>query len=214
MRVWWQISRLKWHHGCDDVTECTKGKHRQACPTKNCPKAKRTSGRPHKCITADDERLCPKGCNRHATTCPKRVGGGLVFRKPKGKSKRTIPLPAELIPMLKAHRTREKAERLKAGNIWDDHDLVFAQPNGRPIDPRDDWDDWKALLAAAGVRDARVHDGRHTAGTLLIEQGYMPARFRRSSGTPIFRLVQRYKHVASPMADGMQRMGQALWGAQ
>ena len=27
---------------------------------------------------------------------------------------------------------------------------------------------WKALLAAAGVRDARLHDARHTAATLLL----------------------------------------------
>lgn len=94
VRVWWQLSRLKWHHGCDDVKACTAGKHRLACP-KRCPKAKRPSGRPHKCIPADDERLCPKDCDRHASTCPDRTGGGLVFRKPKGKSKRTIPLPAD-----------------------------------------------------------------------------------------------------------------------
>lgn len=214
VRVWWQLSRLKWRHGCEDVKACTEGKHRRACP-KKCPKAARTAGRPHKCIPADDKRLCPKICDRHASTCPQRTGGGLVFRKPKGKSKRTIPLPPELIPILKAHRTRQKAERLKAGSVWEDHDLVFAQENGRPIDPRDDWDNWKALLKAAGVRDARVHDGRHTAGTLLIEQGVHVRTVQEILGHSDIRLVQRYTHVASPMAqDGMQRMGQALWGAQ
>ncbi|WP_408638083.1 tyrosine-type recombinase/integrase [Nonomuraea corallina] len=30
---------------------------------------------------------------------------------------------------------------------------------------------WKAILKQAGVRDVRVHDARHTAATLLIEQG-------------------------------------------
>ncbi|WP_425563942.1 tyrosine-type recombinase/integrase [Nonomuraea longicatena] len=35
------------------------------------------------------------------------------------------------------------------------------------MDPRDDW---KELLSKPEVRDARVHDARHTAGTLLIEQ--------------------------------------------
>lgn len=212
VRVWWQLSRLKWQHGCADVKACAKDKHRRACP-KKCPKAARPSGRRHICIPADDERLCPKDCTRHASTCPQRTGGGLVFRKPKGKSKRTIPLPAELVPILKAHRARQKAERLRAGALWEDHDVVFAQENGRPIDPRDDWDDWKALLAAAGVRDARVHDGRHTAGTLLIEQGVHVRTVQEILGHSDIRLVQRYTHVASPMAeDGMKRMGRALWG--
>jgi integrase len=49
--------------------------------------------------------------------------------------------------------------------------LVFCQPTGRPIDPRADWASWKALLADAGVRDARLHDARHTAATLLLVQG-------------------------------------------
>lgn len=38
--------------------------------------------------------------------------------------------------------------------------------DGRPIDPRADHDEWKSLLAAADVRDARLPDARHTAATL------------------------------------------------
>jgi len=38
----------------------------------------------------------------------------------------------------------------------------------RPLDPHDDWEEWKALLAEAGItKDARLHDARHTAGALL-----------------------------------------------
>jgi integrase len=53
--------------------------------------------------------------------------------------------------------------------------LVFSQPIGRPVDPRADWQAWKALLHDAGVRDPRLHDARHTAATLLLTQG-VPAR--------------------------------------
>ncbi|WP_425582001.1 tyrosine-type recombinase/integrase [Streptosporangium fragile] len=35
----------------------------------------------------------------------------------------------------------------------------------------EDWKTWKAILKQAGVRDVRVHDARHTAATLLVEQG-------------------------------------------
>jgi len=48
---------------------------------------------------------------------------------------------------------------------------VWREPDGRPIDPHDDWDEWKALLAEAGItKDARLHDARHTSGTLVGEQ--------------------------------------------
>lgn len=136
-----------------------------------------------------------------------------MFRPPKGRSKRTVPLPPELVPLLRLHRVAQNAERLAAGSEWDDHDLVFCRPNGRPIDPRKDWDDWKDLLAVAGVRDARVHDGRHTAATILIELGVHVRIVQEILGHSDIRLTQRYTHVASPMAaDATQQMGRALWG--
>ncbi len=39
---------------------------------------------------------------------------------------------------------------------------------------RTDWEAWKRLLQEAGVRDARLHDARHTAATLLLPQGVAP----------------------------------------
>jgi len=48
---------------------------------------------------------------------------------------------------------------------------MFATEFGAPIDPRRDWGEWKEVLGAAGVRDARVHHARHTAATLLLANG-------------------------------------------
>jgi integrase len=95
--------------------------------------------------------------------------GGVKFIRPKGKRKRSIPLPAQLISALRAHREAQEAERAAAGAAWQEWDLVWCQPNGRPIDTHDDWDEWKALLGEAGIKDVRLHDARHTAGTLLGE---------------------------------------------
>jgi site-specific recombinase XerD len=65
---------------------------------------------------------------------------------------------------------RKVAEREAAGAAWEDWDLVWCQPNGRPADPHVDWEGWKALLKGAGItKDARLHDARHTCGTLLGE---------------------------------------------
>jgi integrase len=44
-------------------------------------------------------------------------------------------------------------------------------PTGSPVISHDDREDWHALLAEASVRAARVHDARHTAATLLLQQG-------------------------------------------
>ncbi|WP_198168072.1 tyrosine-type recombinase/integrase [Herbidospora yilanensis] len=79
--------------------------------------------------------------------------------------------PPAFLALLKEHRRLQAAERLKAGDRWEDNDLVFATRLGGPIERTEDWKVWKSILRQAKVRDARVHDARHTAATLLIEQG-------------------------------------------
>ncbi|MCG5215454.1 site-specific integrase [Streptosporangium sp. KLBMP 9127] len=215
VKIWWQIQRTKWEHGCGDPVACTKDKHIHPCP-KNCEKHHHRdkclpgcAKRGHVC--REIKNPCPKNCVRHASTCPERKGGGLGFRRPKSKSKRSIPLPAELIPLLKAQR--EVVEQEAGDEGWQDHDLVFPRPDGRPIDPRHDWEEWKQLLQDAGVRDVRVHDGRHTAGTLLVDMGVHVRTVMEVLGHSDIRVTQRYTHVATPMArDAAKQMGRALWG--
>ncbi|MBA3741628.1 site-specific integrase [Sporichthya sp.] len=115
------------------------------------------------------------------------------------------------IPRTQA-RAAQAAERLIAGDTWTDLDLVFAQPNGRPIQPRADWEAWKALLARAGVRDARLHDARHTAATLLLEQGVDIRVVQEILGHSTLAVTKRYTHVTDTLArDAAERMGRALW---
>src|SRR3954464_6329744 len=89
----------------------------------------------------------------------RQPGQGLVFVQPTFRAgRRTIALPGPLRDALRAHRTAQLAERMAAGSEWHDHDLVFCQENGRPIDPRSDHRAWRALLTEAGVPQARLHD--------------------------------------------------------
>lgn len=186
VKVWWQLQRNLWRHGCDDAHACGARLH---------------------------GTNCPPACTRHATACPQRYGGGLVFRRPKGKSKRQITLPRPLVAQLREHRAAQDAERDRACQQWADLGLVFAQENGRPIDPRADWVEWKELLTSAGVREVRVHDTRHTAGTLLIAQGVHIRAVQEILGHSDVRTTQGYTHVSSEVArDAAERMGSALWG--
>jgi len=91
------------------------------------------------------------------------AGGGLVYEEPKSeRSRRTLALPAPLVTALRVQRCDQHAEREIASDLWADHQLVFAQTNGRPIDKKVDYHNWTQLLASAGVRHIRLHDGRHT----------------------------------------------------
>jgi integrase len=144
----------------------------------------------------------------------RQKGKGLVLVEPKSRAgRRTIKLPAPLRDALRTHRTRQAEQRMTVANAWEDRDFVFCQPNGRPIDARRDWLDWKALLKAADVRDARVHDARHTAATLLLQQG-VPARVVMEvlGHSQISLTLGTYSHVVPELAEeAAQRMEDALW---
>jgi integrase len=144
-----------------------------------------------------------------------RVGGqGLVYEEPKAdRSRRTVALPAPLVEALRAHRAAQLEERITAGPLWQDHDLVFAQPNGRPIERKSDWRSWKALLREADVREVRLHDGRHTAATLLLSEGVHPRVVMEVLGHAQMRTTtDTYSHVMPALGrDAADRMGSALW---
>ncbi|MCW2667750.1 MAG: Integrase [Frankiales bacterium] len=143
-------------------------------------------------------------------------GQGLVFVEPKSRAgRRSIVLPPSLRLALQEHRQAQRAEQVDLGDLWQDHDLVFCQANGGPIDPGADYKAWKRLLARAQVRDARLHDARHTAATLLLLQG-VPARVAMQvlGHSQISLTLGTYSHVVPELAnEAAAQMEQALWGA-
>lgn len=182
MHVWWQLHRRSHEHGCGTPPTC--GRRRGG----NCPQ----------------KVLRMRAGELHLT-------GGLILKPPKGKGKRTIPIPAELVDALRAHREVQDLERMMASGAYASHGLVFAEPDGSPIDPARDWQQWKELLKSAGVRDARVHDGRHTAATLLLAQGVDVRVVQEILGHSSVTVTEGYAHVASAMArEATQRMGSAI----
>ena len=76
---------------------------------------------------------------------------------------------------------------------------IFASPIGKPIDPRRDWEEWKRVLADAGVRDARLHDARHTAATFLLVAGVDTRTVMDLLGWSQPILTVRYQHVVDEL---------------
>ncbi len=223
IEVGWQLKRARYRHGCQDAAACAANRHRVGCPQRctnhshqdDCPAG--CTKREHRCPQV--KRPCPIGCIGHSRECPQRTGGGWHFTRRKGvkagqgKAKLVLALPGPLIAQLRAHRRQQAAERLTAGAAWQDWDLVFCTPAGAPIDSRDDWEDWRSLIDEAGLRTARVHDARHTAATLLLEQGISIRVVQQILGHSQLSQTERYTHVTTALSQhAADRMSDALWG--
>jgi integrase len=128
-------------------------------------------------------------------------------------ARRTISLPPALVDELRMHRARQAEERLAAGQLWQaELDLLFADEFGRLVDPARDWREWKSLLQQAGVRDARLHDARHTAATLLLVQGVDLRTVMAIMGWTELGTAQRYSHAVDELrVEAARRIGVALW---
>jgi integrase len=99
-------------------------------------------------------------------------GQGMVLSKPKtAAGARTIPLVGPVRVALKARLEAQGVERLKAGQLWIDDGWVFTTEYGRALDARNALRWWHALTVEAGVGRRRMHAGRHTAATLMLDRG-------------------------------------------
>lgn len=143
------------------------------------------------------------------------TGKGIVFGTPKSeKSRRSIPLPASLLAGLKAHKAEQNARRLELGSHWTDSGLVFTLEDGRPLDPSVDAGRWRKLLQQAGVKHYRLHDARHSAGTMMVSEGVDIRVAMQILGHSQLSVTMRYQHVVeAALKDAATKLDRAgRWG--
>lgn len=101
-----------------------------------------------------------------------RVGGVLKATEPKtDRSRRTVPLSPVVVERLRKHKATQAAERLRAGNQWQDSGLVFTTELGGPVDPRNLLRVVETAARSAGVDGIGVHTLRHSAAVAWLENG-------------------------------------------
>jgi integrase len=142
-----------------------------------------------------------------------RLSGRLLYTLPKSKSAaRTIALPPSLVSTLQVHRARQALERLRRGEAWRDHGLVFPSEVGTPLEPRNLTRHFHEACKKAGIARRRFHDLRHTCGSLLAAQGVHPRVAMEILGHSQIRLTMEiYTHVASELQrDATARVEELL----
>ncbi|WP_435582338.1 tyrosine-type recombinase/integrase [Amycolatopsis thermoflava] len=205
LRIAKQLQRQTWKHGCDDPHRCGAKYHKTQPCKEDCKRHQRKPCPPP----------CPPDCTSHARWCPKRHGGGLVEVDVKSRAgRRGIVLPDRLYELLIAHEEQQAKERELAGSEWHEGGWMFAQPNGKPLDPRRDLDEWKELLEEAGVREARLHDARHTAATVLLILGVPERAVMEFMGWSNTAMAKRYQHITGGIrSDIAERLNGFLWAS-
>lgn len=233
--VAWQLQRITYRHGCPDPAACAGVHCRIAlCPPTwahgcgdaggcfkqawRCPdRAPARRCRLHK---RECPPLCPPGCTGHAARCETPARGGLQFVRPKAldaaegdeTASEWVALPPTLMRELRVEKRRQDARRKAIGDEWQEHELVFCQWNGRPIDPRADYEELVGILARAKVPVSGTHLARHTAATLLYALGIDVVMIQRVLRQRDIRVTRNYVGIGEDLTkDAAAAMERALF---
>ncbi len=147
----------------------------------------------------------------------KMSGGGWYFAKPKTlKSRRTVPMPDEIMTRLKTHRTEQLRLMMTLGSEYERRDLVFANEFGRPLDLKNlRTRNFARILEAAELpADFRIYDLRHSMATIMLANGENPKIVSERLGHASITLtMDTYSHVLPGIQlEATARLGSVLYG--
>ncbi|BAX97122.1 integrase [Mycobacteroides stephanolepidis] len=138
------------------------------------------------------------------------AGQGTVTGDPKSlRSRRVLPMPADILAALRALKTQQASERLAVGECWPDTGLVAVAEDGTPIRPETYSKMFRSHCEIAGVPVIRLHDARHTAATMLLDGGTTVAATAKWLGHDPAMTLRVYGHVYD---DALASAGDALLG--
>lgn len=131
------------------------------------------------------------------------IGGKRQFVSLKSKSSnRKLELDELTIEILRIHKKFQAEQRLLMGTKWLDNDLVFPTSTGMPMHPKVDYKHWQEALAACGIEKHRLHDARHTAATILYDNGMDIELIRRFLGNASVELTSgTYVHHSTRQVE-------------
>jgi integrase len=131
------------------------------------------------------------------------VGYDVRWSEPKTpKSRRSIALDPSTVAALRQHRKAQLEERMALGSGYRDEGLVFAKVDGSPIHPQTVSQAFERLVKAAAVPPIRLHDIRHTAATVALEQG-VPLKVvsERLGHSSVSITADVYQHVTETLQE-------------
>lgn len=108
--------------------------------------------------------------NKQLQKVPNQPGKFTLVSTKNGKG-RTITAAPFVIDLLKRVRFQQNTNRVKAGELWEDHGFVFCNEIGEHLSPSTLYHNYKRIVASIGLPDARFHDLRHSYAVAAIRAG-------------------------------------------
>jgi integrase len=134
-----------------------------------------------------------------------RIKRILIVGSTKGDKPRVVSIDAGTVVVLKAHRSRQVAERLSLADRWEDNDLVFCRGRrwlkaedlaGTMLDPERITEAFIRDVARTALPRIRLHDLRHTWASLALQSGVHPKVVQERLGhSTIAVTLDIYSHV-------------------
>ncbi len=138
---------------------------------------------------------------------------GAVKRSRAGE--RALAVPAALAAALVDHRRGQAEERLALGDLWTDEGLIFPSERGTPLDAANVRRTFARVARRAGIDDRNTppYLMRHTAVSLLLDEGASIEEVADLLGDHPETLHRHYRHRVRPVADAaVERMERLLGG--
>ncbi len=118
------------------------------------------------------------------------------------KSRRTIALSPAAVGVLREYRQKQEQDRLLIGKPLKETDLVFSQPDGKPLRPNTITRAWRMAATKAGVKVIRFHDARHSHASMLLKGGVHPKIVQERLGhSSIEMTLDIYSHVVPGLQE-------------
>ena len=144
-----------------------------------------------------------------------KKGGKYYLSTTKTSKSRMLTLAPSVVRLFRLQMIKQNGMRAKAGELWQERNLVFSNAVGSYLSYRTVYDCFKRLMAKIGSPDTRFHDLRHTYAVMAIQSGDDIKTVQENLGhaTAAFTL-DVYGHVTAQMrqdsANRMERLIQSV----
>jgi integrase len=132
----------------------------------------------------------------------------------KNDKPRLLEPPATVFQLLAEQKRKQAEQQFLIGQLWESNNLVFTNDVGGALDMDAVYKAYKRLLCKNGLPNIRIHDLRHTAATLMLQNGDSIKAVQEAlgHGSAGFTL-DTYGHVTPQMKkDSADRMEAYIQG--